>query len=102
MTTKGELLNWQEGVEAYEAGDLLKALGHFKAVGNFAKVIFNIGMIYCIKKDFNSGEIMFNQAVQCDKHFAVAHFHKGYALFMLGEYDLAEESFKTTYDVIIF
>lgn len=101
MTAREELLNWQRGIEAYEAGNMLKALAHFKAIGNFAKVNFNIGMIYYNKHDYESGKVMFNQAVQCDKQLAVAHFQKGHALFLLGKYELAEESFGSTYNVIV-
>ncbi|KAI8902622.1 hypothetical protein BC833DRAFT_517498, partial [Globomyces pollinis-pini] len=92
MTSREELLNWVEGNNAYQKADFKTALNYYTQVG-VSKTVFNMGMVYLNKKDYDNAEIAFNQAVVLDSHFAAAYFQKGLCLFMLYEYEAALENY---------
>lgn len=100
MTSREELQFWQNGVNAFDRGKLKESLNWFRQAGPYAKIHFNIGMLYIKAKDYRSAEMMFDQALELDNYFAIAHFQKGYSLFKQNEYELAVDCYKSTIEVI--
>ncbi|KAJ3315873.1 hypothetical protein HDV04_000080 [Boothiomyces sp. JEL0838] len=101
MTTKDELQFWVEANDAYKLGNLQDALELFRNVGPYSKILFNIGMIYSRIDDHESSNIMFTQCLQLDQFCAVAYVQKGYACFMLYEYEQAEACFKKALELLL-
>ncbi|KAJ3262214.1 hypothetical protein HK103_002627 [Boothiomyces macroporosus] len=101
MTSKEDLLLWIQGNDLYRAGDLKGALEALRHVGAYSKILFNIGMIYSRTDDFESAEIMYDQALNQDKYLAVAAFQKGFACSMQGKFYEAEECYRTVIELLL-
>jgi len=50
----------------------------------FAPAHFNLGMLYCILRDFEGGIAHFTSAIQCNSEFAEAWFNRGLTSIYLG------------------
>ncbi|KAJ3325255.1 hypothetical protein HDV06_005012 [Boothiomyces sp. JEL0866] len=100
MTSKEDLILWIQGNDLYRAGDLKGALEALRHVGAYSKILFNIGMIYSRTDDFESAEIMYDQALNQDKYLAVAAFQKGFACSMQGKFYEAEECYRMVIELL--
>ena len=83
MTTKQELELWTMGCKSFHSKDYHSALATFSKVGNYSKILFNIGLIYSLNNDYSSSEHMFGKSVEQDEYFAAGYFMLGYSLFKL-------------------
>ena len=71
------------GCQSFHSKDYHSALTTFSKVGNYSKILFNIGLIYTLNNDYSSSELMFGKSVEQDEYFAAGYFMLGYSLFKL-------------------
>jgi tetratricopeptide (TPR) repeat protein len=93
MSTKDELLNWHYATLAFEQGDITQAIKSFRQVGNYAKVSFNLGMIFSNSGNHESAALMYAEAIELDPYLACAYFQLGYTEFVLERYKQSMKHF---------
>ncbi|KAJ3355260.1 hypothetical protein GGF32_002089 [Allomyces javanicus] len=99
MSLKQELVQWDEAVKAYDAGDYELALDLFQPIADSSKIFFNMGMIFQGMGQLEDAILAYNDAVLCDNYLSVAYFQKGVCHYQLGEYDDAHACF---HDALLF
>lgn len=87
MTTKEELCKWNDGNQQYHRGKINTALQTWAEVGRYSKVYLNMSIAYIRNEDFRNCCLVLDDALKQDAYMAVAWLQKGYASFMLYEYD---------------
>jgi tetratricopeptide (TPR) repeat protein len=100
MSTKEEFECWHQATLYFQNGDLKQALELMRQVGPYAKILFNIGMIYLQTQDYESSEIMYSQSIQQDEYLCIGYLQKGYCLFMLYDYEVALKCFTFALQVL--
>lgn len=93
MSLREELLTWNEGCQAFDEGDLEKALALFEEIAESAKIHFNIGVILSSIQEHESAAGAYMDAVGADKYLAIAYFQKGTSTFLMGDFETAVEDF---------
>ncbi|KAI8915592.1 hypothetical protein EDD86DRAFT_196399 [Gorgonomyces haynaldii] len=100
-STREEFELWMAATKAYKSGDVSAAIDKFRRVGNYSRIIFNIGMIYSRAGDHEAADSMYIEALKLDSYLAVAHLQKGYAHFMLGEYSDSLKCFSKCIELLL-
>ncbi|OZJ05836.1 hypothetical protein BZG36_00905 [Bifiguratus adelaidae] len=93
MSFKLELEQWGAACAAYEAKDFDGAVNQFIALGESAKMHFNIGLIFAELEDHNRALQAYGKAIRLDTFFAVAYFQQGVSYFVLGDMENAIKAF---------
>jgi tetratricopeptide (TPR) repeat protein len=99
MASKQDYELWILAEEEYAAGSLDRALRAFEAAGRFAKVSFNIGMIHSRLNRLELAIDSYAHSTELDEYLAVSYFQKGYAHFMITEYNDAVSCFSACLEV---
>jgi len=93
MSLREELLTWNDGCQAFDEGDLEKALALFEEIAESAKIHFNIGVVLSSIQEHESAAKAYMDAIASDKYLAIAYFQKGTSTFLLGDFETAIEDF---------
>lgn len=99
MTTKEELIRWNDGVYHYSVDNLEDALDSFTLISDYAKVAFNIGMVYLKLQNHQMCIEFFSRSIEMDPYLAGAYFQRAYSHFLLEEYEFAEEDYSLALEV---
>lgn len=95
MSSREDLLDWNEGVRAYDAGDYRGAIAAFdKITGSVgARIYFNKGMAFGAMNQPKEAIDCFTSAVRADKFLAVAYFMRGFFQIQVRGYGKALQDF---------
>lgn len=99
MTAPKRLSIWLDASRNLSLGNLDKALQLFQSLDASSKISFNISAIYFQKKDFPSAIESLSNAIDLDPYLAIAHFQRGFAHYMMGDYRLAEADYSKVIQV---
>ena len=91
---------WAKGDEFYLQKDFINAFRFYQKIGNFAKVYFNMGMIFIEIKDYETSVKFFSFSIQADNYLAISHFQIGVSLFFLQEYLASKVSFMNALELL--
>lgn len=95
MTTKAELIGWDNACQAFDRQDFEAALSEFDQITECAKIHFNIGVTLTAVQEYDAAINAFMKAIDADQYFALAYFQKGVASFLLGSFEEAVEDFSS-------
>lgn len=93
MSLKDDLLQWKDGVDAFDKADLTNAFHSFLAITDVgAKIFYNLGAIYSSLDRHDDAIISFTNAVYQDEYLVVAYFQRGISYWLQENYRSALES----------
>jgi len=95
MSSKEDLLDWNDGVKSYDAGEYEKAVTFFDKITSSvgARIHFNLGMCYGAMGSAQDAIQCFTNAVRADKFLAVAYFMRGFFQIQLRGYGKALQDY---------
>lgn len=82
---KATIKKWQEGVDAYKAGNIREAQNCFQAIDDMSKILYNLGVVLVKQNNYGEAVSVFTRAVKCDPFLAIAYFMKGCACHLKGD-----------------
>ncbi|KAJ3109989.1 hypothetical protein HDU96_006989 [Phlyctochytrium bullatum] len=77
MSLKSEIIQWNEGCEAFDRGNYYDALAAFIPVANISRMHFNVAMAYKSLGRPHDCIAALTNAIDCDAYLAVAFFQRG-------------------------
>lgn len=94
---------YNEGVEAFKAGEIDKALEFFKEAAqinnNYSLAHYGIGRVYLLQeKKAADAVVHLKRSVELDSRFAKGYFYLGMAQLLTGKYNDSIASFKSAYE----
>eukprot|EP00732_Lithocolla_globosa_P001959 Lithocolla_globosa_v1_NODE_1135_length_2844_cov_18.474364.p2 type:complete len:423 gc:universal NODE_1135_length_2844_cov_18.474364:1554-2822(+) len=98
MSSKEEILAWQEGCTLFDSGDHGKAYQVFETVASVigAKIMFNQGLCQGQQRRYNEAIQALTNAIRADKYFAAAYFMRGVYQHHLNDNQKATQDFTNT------
>lgn len=91
---KGAIKEYKRGLDAEHNGDPDQAIAHYlgalKIAPDYYPAHNNLGSLYLGKKDFNSAEEQFRDAIRLRQDDAQAYFNLGNVLMLTGRYPESE------------
>jgi tetratricopeptide (TPR) repeat protein len=102
MSQTEEIAIWIKANQLYKQGFTSQSLSYFERISHLSKIAFNMGCIYLQQKDYDSAVLYLTKAILIDAYFSLAHFQRGFAYFMLGDYEGAKLDYTTSLNVSFF
>jgi len=93
MSTKTEIMIWDQGVKSFEKSDLNGAISAWKEIADYSKIHFNIAVVFIRGKYWDDAIDALTRAIACDKFMAIAFYIRGYCHFILHEYEEANNDY---------
>ncbi|KAL1918177.1 uncharacterized protein VTP21DRAFT_3443 [Calcarisporiella thermophila] len=93
MWLKREIELWNLAVNHFDKKQYEQAINTFKTMADWARVRFNIGMVYANMGLQQTAIRWFDSAVKLDKYLAIAYFQRGVSNFLLGNMAAAQGDF---------
>ncbi|KAJ7615986.1 hypothetical protein FB45DRAFT_841633 [Roridomyces roridus] len=97
LSLKERLDTWAEALEAYDAGDLERALDLFSRLPKSSIMLTNLGLIHAALGEHEAAVERFIEATKRDPYLAVAYFQCGVSNFILARYDFAYRDFREAF-----
>ncbi|KAI8902614.1 hypothetical protein BC833DRAFT_518215, partial [Globomyces pollinis-pini] len=101
MASKEELILWVQGYNEFKKGNWTQAVDHFKQVGGYCRILYNIGMIYTCNNDHESSIVMYTRSIEVDPYMAVSYFQKANAEWSIRATEEALADYATSLKLLL-
>ncbi|KAJ3102021.1 hypothetical protein HDU96_009782 [Phlyctochytrium bullatum] len=86
MSTKEELIQWNQGCVAFDKGDYNQALSIFETIADTSKIHFNMAIALQNLRYSDDAIASLTRAIACDVYMAVAYFQRGVCFYLKGNF----------------
>jgi tetratricopeptide (TPR) repeat protein len=91
-----QLFSWSYAIEDFKSGKYESCEDHLLLVGDYAKIIFNRGMLRLKQEKYAEALGLFQMSLSRDGYLALAQFQISTCLVKLGNFKRALESYRQT------